>query len=209
VSRRAATRGIAAAAVLSMAAAGAFLVHRSPEVPVPSAPKGLRPPEPRVYHEKLEGSLYTNQDLGLRITAPSDWTPSLGKRSDELPAYEGLVLKMESKSEPDPETQFRPLLSVFKKSLPPGTAQDPVGYIRANLISPPKKVTDAPRFVSGASVAGVAYDMPTAKGSLRVRQLVRIVNSEAIIVTAFVPSGKYGELSAVIDRILASIVWSS
>ena len=180
----------------------------SSPTPPPNAP-AARPA--RVYHEELSGSRYVNRDLGLALTAPQDWTPSLGKRLEELPPYEGLVLKMESRREPDPETQFRPLVSVFKKTLAPGSPIDPVGYIRANLISAPKKVTAAPRLekVAGHSVGSVAYDMPAAQGSLRVRQLVRIVNSEAIIVTAFIPARSYEEFSAVIDKLLGSIDWSS
>jgi hypothetical protein len=191
-------------------AAGYFVRSTSSSA---SSPKNAPPPTraPRVYHEKLDGSRYVNQDLGLALSAPADWTPSLGKRSEELPPYEGLILKMESRRDPDPETQFRPLVSVFKKTLPPGPAQDPVAYIRANLISAPKKVTQAPRLekVAGQSVGSVAYEMPASQGSLRVRQLVRIVNSEAIIVTAFIPARSYEEFSAVIDKLLGSIDWSS
>lgn len=157
--------GAAVAGLLGLVAAAAFFGRST--IFDNSSSKNTAPPAraPRVYREKLDGSKYVNQDLGLAIAAPEKWTPSIGKRSDELPSYEGLVLKIESRGDPDPETQVRPIVSVFKKTLPPGPPRDAVGYIRANLISPPKKVTEAPMLtaVAGRSVASVSYEMPVAK----------------------------------------------
>jgi hypothetical protein len=184
---------------------------RASQPPAPHQTPAPLARAPRVYHEKLEGSRYVNQDLGLSIATPDDWTPSIGKRSEELPPYEGLVLKMESRREPDPETQMRPLVSVFKKTLGAGAPQDPIGYIRANLLTAPKKVLDPPKLatIHGHSVGCVSYEMPAAHGTLKVRQVVRIVNTEAIIVTAFIPAGSFEEFSAVLDKLFGSIDWSS
>lgn len=175
----------------------------------PAAPPLVR--APRVYREQLEPSRYVNRDLGFTLPLPKDWDPSLGKRQEELPPYEGLVLKIESRREPDEETKFRPLVSVFKKSLPAGTSADPVAYIRSHLISAPKTVTEAPKLVAvaGRSVGTVAYDMPAAKGVLKVRQVVRILGAEAIIFTSFVPAKSATDVAATVDSILGSIDWSS
>jgi hypothetical protein len=179
--------------------------------PTESPSPALSPRAPRVYREKLDGPRYVNQDLGLALVAPEGWTPSIGKREETLPPYEGLVLKVESRGAPDPETKFRPLVSVFKKTLAAGAAPDPLVYIRRELLGPPKTVIEPPKMatVSGRTVGSVSYDMPTAGGTLRVRQLVRIQGTQAIIVTAFVPVRSTPSCAADVERIFGSIDWSS
>lgn len=72
----------------------AAILHRSPPSTsvLPKSDPAFHPGP--VFHEKLEGSWYQNQDLGVSVTGPDGWTAALGDRSQDRSPYEGLVVRM-------------------------------------------------------------------------------------------------------------------
>jgi hypothetical protein len=161
----------------------------------------------RVYQERLDGQRYVNPDLGLKVTGPDGWQVSAGQRSDDGPAYEGLVVKMEPAGDPEPQTQVRPFVSVVKRTLGPGAAPDPATYIRQHLLGEGKTVLEEPGAaeISGRPAAKVLYEMRSGGGTIRIAQLVHIRRGEAIIVSAMAPASAFGGLQDVFKGVLASV----
>lgn len=161
----------------------------------------------RVYDEKLDGRRYVNRDLALALEGPRDWKLDLGRRADDQPAYEGLVVKMEPAAPPDPASGVRPLISVVKRSLPAGANGGPVDYIRKNLHAAAKKIVEEPRedARAGRTVGRVVYEMKSAEGAILVVQVVHVEAGRAIILSAMAPSKDYPGLQATFEQVFASL----
>jgi hypothetical protein len=162
---------------------------------------------PRVYQERVEGRRYVNPDLGLKVTGPEGWQVTPGQRSDDVPPYEGLVVRMEPAGDPDPQTQVRPFVSVVKRTLGPGVAPDPASYIRQHLLGEGKTVIEEPGSaeIAGRPAAKVVYEMKSGGGTIRIAQLVHIRRGEAIIVSTMAPAGNFKGLSGAFEDVLKSL----
>lgn len=195
--------GAALLAVLAGSAAWRFHSRRAVPDPLPSA---VPSPSAPVFHEQLDGSRYSNRDLGVTMTAPEGWTGTLGDRSQDRNPYEGLVVRMSPKaaSEQGPAQTF---VSVVKRSLGPSTPRDPVAYIAREVLTSEKIVTEAPAIVSlsGRRVGKVGFEVKSGQGALRVLQVVHLSKDQALILTATAPSGSFAEWREKFEKVFESL----
>lgn len=178
-----------------------FALRSSAPAPSAKLEPGPRRPAPRTYDEQLDGRRYVNRDLGLALSGPENWTVSLGSRSEDRPAYEGLVLKM------TPPNAGGPIVSIVRQPLGPQDTRDPLEFIRKRLLSDRKTVTEAPAraVIAGMSVGRVAYTM----GSLRAVQVVRMTAAGALILTAVAPADRFDEVNRSFEQILSTVKFDS
>ena len=165
------------------------------------------PSEPRrpiqKYQETLADNQYENKDLGVSISVPEGWNTALGARPNTAKEHEGLLVRMEPEAPLDKATQLRPLVSVVRRDAPKGRYPDALAYIRSRLLSVDKEVIEKPKMVKadGHRLGRVVYEMDSGDGRIRIMQLVRLENGEALIASAMAPADQFEAMSGVFEEI--------
>lgn len=160
-----------------------------------------------VYHELIEGSRYSNQDLGLAFSAPDGWRGAPGDRTRDRHPYEGLVVRMNPPSTPGKKGEIQPQVTVIRRSLGPGAPVDPIAYIARNVLTREKYVTEPPQVlaVSGCRVGKVAFQVSSGPVRLRVLQWVYLTESEVILLTASASEGEFAHWRDKFEEVFSSL----
>lgn len=201
--RRALLLGVLGAGLAGLVAAAAFFGRSAAAPPPPPPPPARKAP---VFQEHLDGRRYVNRDLGVSVTGPEGWTGSLGDRSQDRQPYEGLVVRM-TPAAPAQKGQPQPLVTVVKRSLTAAAPRDPLAYIAREVLTPEKRVTEAPTVVSlsGRRVGRVGFEVKSGPTALQVLQVVHVAKDQAIILTATAPSGSFADWREKFEKVLESL----